>query len=75
MISQSMPLIVMAICLGRSSLDLVELVLDVDVFALAPCASVDCMLELLVRMLLPCGLGSLNSCLPSYLLSLLDHLS
>ena len=46
MISQSMPLIVMAICWDRSSLDLVELVLDVDVFALAPCISDDCILEL-----------------------------
>ena len=48
MISQSMPIIVMAICWGRSSLDLVELVLDVGVLALAPCASVDCMFELVV---------------------------
>ena len=37
----------MVMCWGRSSLDLVELVLDVDVFALAPCASVDCILEML----------------------------
>ena len=50
MISQSMPFIVMAMCWGRSSLDLVELVLDVDVFALAPCASVDCMFELVVNL-------------------------
>ena len=48
MISQSMPIIVMAICWGQSSLDLVQLVLDVDVLALAPCASVDCMFELVV---------------------------
>ena len=45
MISQSMPLIVMAMYWGRSSLDLVELVLDVDVFALAPRVSEDCMVE------------------------------
>ena len=40
---QSIPLIVMAMCGIRFLVDLVELVLDVDVLALAPWASVDCM--------------------------------
>ena len=42
---QSIPLIVMAMCGIRFLVDLVELVPDVDVFALAPWASVDCMLD------------------------------
>ena len=40
---QSIPLIVMAMCGIRSLVDFVELVLDMDVLALAPWASVDCM--------------------------------
>ena len=55
-------------------MDLVELVLDVDVFALAPWASVDCMSNWL-RILLPSGPGLLVFFLTSNLLLLLDHLS
>ena len=40
---QSIPLIVMDTCGIWSLVDFVELVLDVDVLALAPWASVDCM--------------------------------
>ena len=40
---QSIPLIVMAMCGIWFLVDFVELVLDVDVLALAPWASVDCM--------------------------------
>ena len=40
---QSIPLIVMAMCGIWSLVDFVELVLEVDVLALAPWASVDCM--------------------------------
>ena len=53
---QSIPLIVMAMCGIWSLVDFVELVLDVDVLALAPWASVDCMSNWL-RILLPSGLG------------------
>ena len=42
---QSIPLIVIAMWGIRFLVDLVELVPDVDVFALAPWASVDCMLD------------------------------
>ena len=42
---QFIPLIVMAMCGIWFLVDFVELVLDVDVLALAPWASVDCMLD------------------------------
>ena len=69
---QSIPLIVMAMCGIWSLVDFVELVLDVDVLALAPWASVDCMsdwLEICCRAVL-----AVYILVGFQSLSLLDHL-
>jgi hypothetical protein len=51
---QSMSSIEMIICWGFTSL-VVELVLGVDVFALAPCDLSDCMIGIAVEIVLPSG--------------------